>query len=192
MNDIILFCTSAGLSSIATLPPKPDLTSSLSYLPKILELNQFLRILNPQMLVYDVAMWQKSMAVPWEIQYLFNVNSCKVWTVIFWKRLGTVSQDYCWRNVWTLLWSVNHLNKRCVWLAIFNWSEILLVSVLNLNRVLLYRWEEIWRWNFKSAFVLLPCLKKKTKKKTPLPSMVRNILDIWLPWISKEFPMTAW
>lgn len=121
---MILFCfvlLQVVQSSIATLPPKPDLTSSLSYLPKILELNQFLRILNPQMLVYDVAMWQKSMTVHWEMQYLFNVNSCKVWTVIFWKRLGTVSQDDCWGNVWTLLWSVNHLNKRCVWLAIFNW-----------------------------------------------------------------------
>lgn len=43
--------------------------------------------------LYDVAMWQKSMPAPREFQYLFTVNNCRVWAVVLWKRLETVSQD---------------------------------------------------------------------------------------------------
>ena len=60
------------------LSPKPDLTGSVSYFPKILKLNKFLRISNPQILIYEVAMWQKSIAALREIQCLFNVNNCRV------------------------------------------------------------------------------------------------------------------
>lgn len=112
---VIQFCSSAGFSSITMLSPKPDLTGSVSYFPKILKLNKFLRISNPQILIYEVAMCQKSIAALREIQYLFNVNNCTVWAVVLWKRLETARIS--WTNIWRLLWSINHLSKRCFWLA---------------------------------------------------------------------------